>query len=158
MQSLYRLAKRRHFIQEDVEDLVQTTWLRAFSKNQQDNPKYLMGVLINVSQNMYRSKVINTNNITSVYNAYYSQDNDMRSAHLKGDIIKCLGLLNKKQQNIIKTMYDNPEASHAEWAEELGMDRRNLTYHILNIRAIFKSMMEENSLPGKSYDHLKGLT
>lgn len=148
-------AKRRKKSFENQEDLAQETWVQVLDKGQQDNAKYMTTVLKNTSIRMFAKEKIAERNASGVEFNFYSKDNSLKDAHLKKDIIKCYGYLNAKQKAILDVIVANPESEQKEWAEILGMERRNFTYHMLNIRDIFKSLLYKNELPGKSLGYLQ---
>lgn len=149
-------ARVRQWKKEDQEDLAQETWLRSLTAGHQHEPKYMTGVMNNTLSKIIEKKRTVDRNIKDLTLAYYSQNNSLTDAHLKEDIMKCSMYLNPTQRIIFEELKRNPEASQSEWAENLNMQRRNLGYHLLNIRAIFKSLLNDNKTPASSDRRLNG--
>lgn len=141
---------------QDAEDLVQESWVAARTKNQHHNPKYITGCVTNNYRWLVLDRSIENDNNPDV--ATFVLYPHKSSIEMNGfDIAKCVKFLNKNQKKVFDTIAEDPEGTYEEWAKKLGMARRNLTYHVLNIREVFDVMMRRNQLPGKSYDYAKEL-
>jgi len=147
-------ARVRQYTKEDQEDLAQETWLQSLVQNTTD-PRYMTQVIKSSSAKMFIKKQIAERNINNVTLVYYSNDNSMQHNHLKEDIKKCYTYLNDTQKRIFEEMKSNPEATQVEWSKNLNIARRTLAYHLLNIRAVFKSLLEDNEQPVYSAGYLK---
>jgi len=148
-------ARSRQYRKEDQDDLAQETWLKSIASGMEHEAKYMTNIMKNTLLKSLIKKTIAKRNMFSLVQSMYSNDNSLKNAHLKNDIIKCYGFLNKKQCRIIDVIASNPEGTHKEWADALGLDRRNFTYHLLNVRHIFKSLLNENTLPTNSYGYIQ---